>query len=238
MSTSFSSQALATSDLQTEVATALRDFYSFLARLPWLEPSDVLEPPAQGWPNISSDNFAPLHKNSAVIKLLKHLPYLRMDGPFETCTLVWSTYPCDYRRDYFQKVMPGINCWEIPDTSQRDYSFPDWVVPLTYGKVHGQYVMLDTTDVFEADDPRAWRNECANPGSTARLSDILNEWKDDYAQLRLIGQTNGNGPVHAETSGEEYKELRALMLSHGWPNNFDRETCRNAMLERDQERLK
>jgi hypothetical protein len=59
--------------------------------------------------------------------------------------------------------------------------------------------------VFEADDPRAWRNECANPGSTARLSDILNEWKDDYAQLRLIGQTNGNGPLHAETSGEEYK---------------------------------
>lgn len=59
--------------------------------------------------------------------------------------------------------------------------------------------------VFETNDPRAWRNECTNPGSTARLSDILNEWKDDYAQLRLIGQTNGNGLVHAETSGEEYK---------------------------------
>jgi hypothetical protein len=146
MSASFSYQALATSDLQTEVVTALQTFYSFLARLPWLEPSDILEPPADGWPNISCDNFAPLGKNRTVIDLLKHLPYLRMDGPFERYTLIWSTYPCDYRRDYFQVVAPGIDCWEIPDTSERDQNFPEWVVPLTYGKVHGQYIMLDTTD--------------------------------------------------------------------------------------------
>ena len=27
------------------------------------------------------------------------------------------------------------------------------------------------------------------------------------------------------------------MLSHGWPDEFDRESCRNAMLKRDEERL-
>jgi hypothetical protein len=59
--------------------------------------------------------------------------------------------------------------------------------------------------VFNPDDPRAWRNECANPGSTTRLSDILNEWKNEYAQLQLIGQVNGNEPVHAESSSEEYE---------------------------------
>jgi hypothetical protein len=48
MSTPFSNQALATSDLQIEVATALRDLYGFLARLPWVEPSNILEPPAEG----------------------------------------------------------------------------------------------------------------------------------------------------------------------------------------------
>ncbi|KAH7070684.1 hypothetical protein BKA63DRAFT_545167 [Paraphoma chrysanthemicola] len=232
MSTWSPGQALASSDLHSEVATALRDFYSFLARLPWLEPSDILEPPPQGWPSINSDNFAPLHKSSAVIDLLKHIPYLRMDGSFERYTL--------------------IDCWEIPDTSQRENNFPDWVVALTYGKVHGQYIMLDTTDgtalsysvqalhdpVYEADDPRAWRNECANPGSMARLSDILNEWKHDYEQLNLIGQTNGNGPLHEESSGDAYKKVRALMLAHGWPNTFDRENCRKAMLEQDQERSK
>jgi hypothetical protein len=145
MSISSTSQPSAKSDLQNEVSTALRDFYSFLARLPWLEPYNILEPPAQGWPDITSNNFAPLHKNDTVIELLKHLPYLRMDGPFERYTLVHSTYPYDYRRDYFQTITPAIDCWETPDTRERDYDIPEWVVPLMYAKVHGQYIMLDTT---------------------------------------------------------------------------------------------
>jgi hypothetical protein len=37
--------------------------------------------------------------------------------------------------------------------------------------------------VFEADDSRAWRNECANPGSPARLGNILDEWKDNDAHF-------------------------------------------------------
>jgi hypothetical protein len=148
MSTPSSSQALATSDLQTEVATALRDFYSFLSLLPWLDPSDILEPPASGWPNINNDNFAPLHKTKVVVELLKHLPYLNMDQCFEKYPFLWSTYACDYRRSYFQpgKLKEGIDCWEIPNTQYRDFDFPEWVVPLTFGKLNGVYVMLDTSD--------------------------------------------------------------------------------------------
>ena len=104
MSAPSSSQALEISDLQEEVAAALREFYTFLAKLPWLEPDDVLEPPEQGWPNINNENFGPFHKNSAVLQLLKHLPYIRMDGPRNEYKLAWSTYPCDYRRNYFQKI--------------------------------------------------------------------------------------------------------------------------------------
>lgn len=146
MSDPSSSQALDISDLQTEVTAALRDFYDFLTTLPWLQPDDVLEPPEHGWSNINTDNFGPFHKNSAVVELLKHLPYIRMDGPNNEYKLAWSTYPCDYRRNYFQNVSPSIDCWEIPDTTERGFVFPEWVVPLTYGKVHGQYIMLDTTD--------------------------------------------------------------------------------------------
>ena len=72
---------------------------------------------------------------------------------------------------------------------------------------------------FEADDPRAWRNECANPGSTAHLSDILNEWKNNYEQLELIGLVGGDnrrGPLHADGNyPEEYKvriDLRPLSM--------------------------
>jgi hypothetical protein len=112
--------------------------------------------------------------------------------------------------------------------------------------------------VFQADDSRAWRNECYNPGSTARIGDILGKWKEKYTQLEFIGRMNaiGNGPVH-DGCGEEYEmrmefwslicivdwltdisqELKALMLKFGWPDEFDREGCRNAMLEWEQKRL-
>jgi hypothetical protein len=60
--------------------------------------------------------------------------------------------------------------------------------------------------VFEGGDPRAWRNQCYDPGSTARIGDVLGKWKDDYMQLELIGRMSaiGNGPV-CDGCGEEYE---------------------------------
>jgi hypothetical protein len=133
-------------DLRTEVATALRDFYKFLIKLPWFEPDDLLEPPEDGWPNINADNFAEFHMSSTVIGLLRHLPYICMDNASKEYEIAWSTYPCDYRRNYFQDIKSKINCWEIPDTNERNFRFPEWVIPLTYGKVNGLFIVLDTTD--------------------------------------------------------------------------------------------
>ena len=128
--------------------TRLRDFYTFLSKLPWIEPQDVLDAPEPGgWPNISKDNFAYLGKNDEVVALLQHLPYVRMDGKNGEYALAYSTFPCDYRRDYFQNLA-GLAAapWEIPETEGRGFKFPPWVVPLTDGKNHGDYLMLDTTD--------------------------------------------------------------------------------------------
>ncbi len=80
-----------------------------------------------------------------VIELLKCLPYIRMDGPNDIYEFAMNTYPCVYRRDYFRKV-PASCAWEIPDTTERENNFPNWVVPLTYGKVVWNTYMLDTTD--------------------------------------------------------------------------------------------
>jgi hypothetical protein len=148
MSASTPKQALPITELQTEVATALRNFYKFLGTLPWLDSSEILEPPEQGWPNITSERFAKFHMNDKAVELLKHIPYLRMDGPGQEYNIAFSTWPCDYRRDYFRDTGPsGATCsWELPDTTEAEFTFPEWVVPLTYGKVNGQYIMLDTTD--------------------------------------------------------------------------------------------
>ncbi len=40
--------------------------------------------------------------------------------------------------------------------------------------------------MFEDDDPRVWRKECANTGGTTRLGELLDKWKEEYAQLNWI----------------------------------------------------
>ena len=129
-----------------EVIATLTDFYEFLSKLPWLESGDILYPPKGGWPNITKENFAFLGKNEEVIALLRYLPYIKMDGKGQY-VVAYNTFPCDYRRDYFQSPAfeKGLTPWEMPETGGR-FEFPSWVVPLTYGKNHGDYLMLDTTD--------------------------------------------------------------------------------------------
>jgi hypothetical protein len=124
-----------------EVIAVVTEFYQFLAKLPYIEPADVLFPPASGWSNINHQNFAGLGKSEEVIELLKRLPYIDMSG--HEYLIAPNTYPCDYRREPFQSpVTTKSTGWYVPIGSE----FPPWVVPLTYGKRDGTYLMLDTTD--------------------------------------------------------------------------------------------
>jgi hypothetical protein len=70
-----------------------------------------------------------------------------------------------------------------------------------------RYEALTVHDpIFEADDPRAWRNECWNAGSTSRLGDILDELRADYTNLYFIGHPSQYGPLlSTEDSGEDYQ---------------------------------
>lgn len=137
------------------IIAAVTDFYQFLARLPYIEPAEVLYPPPSSgsdgslpgsWPHITSETFGALGKSAEVIALLQRLPYIRMDGEQEY-VVAPETFPCDYRRDYFRAPAltaegDGGGPWDVPG----GFEFPSWVVPLTYGKNHGDYLMLDTTD--------------------------------------------------------------------------------------------
>jgi hypothetical protein len=213
-----------------EIVATLRDFYEFLSKLPWLESGDILYPPESGWPNITKENFAFLGKNEEVIALLRHLPYIRMDGKGQY-VVAYNTFPCDYRRDYFQSPAfeKGLTPWEIPETGGR-FEFPSWVVPLTYGKNHGDYLMLDTTDggffvqslwcftgtvtrfqvtgggyppEYPADDPRSWRNECEP--AAERLAVLLAKWRENYENLNWIGFPRAGWPNIWDEEDEGFK---------------------------------
>lgn len=126
---------------QEAVIAAVTDFYQFLTKMPYIDASEVLYPPTGGWPNINEENFAALGKSKKVIQLLKHLPYIKMAG--HEYVVAPDTHPCDYRGKTFQSGLTKESAgFYIP----VGCDFPPWVVPLTYGKRDGSYLMLDTTD--------------------------------------------------------------------------------------------
>lgn len=61
---------------------AVKDYYEFLTKL-YLNDSQVIWPPAEGWPTITNADstvLAPLGKSDEVLSLLAHLPYIRDDA--------------------------------------------------------------------------------------------------------------------------------------------------------------
>ncbi|KAK5657991.1 hypothetical protein OQA88_2545 [Cercophora sp. LCS_1] len=61
---------------------AVKSYYEFLTKL-YLKDSQVIWPPAEGWPsitNVDSAVIAPLAKSDEVLSLLAHLPYIHDDA--------------------------------------------------------------------------------------------------------------------------------------------------------------
>ncbi|KAI9150512.1 hypothetical protein HJFPF1_10280 [Paramyrothecium foliicola] len=82
-----------------ETIEAVRDFYRFLTKM-YVDESRVIEPPAEGWPNITIDGFRGMRKTNEVIELLRHLPYLRIGdhSDYDQPPVGAECYFADYRR--------------------------------------------------------------------------------------------------------------------------------------------
>ncbi|OBT81995.1 hypothetical protein VE02_09312 [Pseudogymnoascus sp. 03VT05] len=55
----------------------IASFYATLSTFPYLPASDILTPPASGWPDA---DFRKLGKTDLVVDVLRHLPYVRVDA--------------------------------------------------------------------------------------------------------------------------------------------------------------
>jgi hypothetical protein len=116
-----------------ETIAAVMDYYQFLTKMPFLEPSDILYPPPEGWPQITKERLA--KKSDEVIELLRHLPYV--DSRREVWQIMPDSRPCDYVNKHpkdYKPYTPG------------DFEFPPWVINLTFGGRYGKSLMFDTTD--------------------------------------------------------------------------------------------
>ncbi|KAI1420681.1 hypothetical protein F5Y12DRAFT_772013 [Xylaria sp. FL1777] len=143
-----------------------------------------------------------------------------------------------------------------PERQAEEEAWPPWVVQLTTGTDReGQCYMLDTTDgtvtayyicrslyepTYASDDPRAWRDRMCEL-ETRTLADQLEEWRREYRDMCFLGLPNvdrGNYPslfFRSESDGpssyqwRETEELRAIYCEHGWPDNYKKAACHEAL---------
>lgn len=66
-----------------ELISAVTEFYNFITKLPYVDPTAVLYPPnlesdeQQGWPDINAEELRKRGRTEEVIAVLRNLPYLR-----------------------------------------------------------------------------------------------------------------------------------------------------------------
>jgi hypothetical protein len=96
---------------------------------------------------------------------------------------------------------------------------------------------------YEPDDPRAWRNTC---GETRVLEELLKEWTEKYESLEWVAFMDPTGrekvwmvdEFQRDKDTEQCEELQVIIKKHGWPGEFRRQECRDALcdwVERHQE---
>ncbi|QIW97290.1 hypothetical protein AMS68_002808 [Peltaster fructicola] len=237
----------------------------FTVRVPTLEREWMLQPPNGGWPDITPELFKPLGKTIEVVELLAHMPYICIPGrdkpwaPHQTWPVITrNTRLIDFHDERVSKALRKATQEEkhlrsryLEYIQQPLLDLPPWVVCLTTGMVHGDYLLLDTSDGtvtrymvvdsshdpdYAQGDPRSWRNECSK--RTMPVREYFLMIRIDIDALLWIPWIHDKAPdvMFPGDSPGEAAYLKALYTKHGWlwPDTFDREACRRALIDWDE----
>lgn len=186
---------------RTSTVTALRTFYGFLATLPRLPASAVLDAPASGWPALTDSFLARLGpKTDAVRDLLRHVPVIAateggegnaLIGP-STTALRWDDGDGLLRWALGRGAVDGVL------SPHGAGGVPPHVAVLARGGRYGSWLLVDVeagtmTDFVimgtperrgeggaevQADSPGYWRAFRTRP-----VADFFEEWVNKYRSL-------------------------------------------------------
>ncbi|RMZ84794.1 hypothetical protein DV737_g977, partial [Chaetothyriales sp. CBS 132003] len=208
-----------------ECIEVIRDLLHYLSnRLPYLDSAWILEPPANGWPNITPQTFAPLEKTAEVIELLANLPYVHIPNqnnqyaPERNWPAIKRyTHLYDFRGEAYQaaleKVSKGGNDTALSDDLKFQFqvpwiTVPPWVICLTTGLKHGDFLLLDTSDGtitkyisfygyydpdYAEDDRRHWRDECTT--TTKNIREYFQDLKDEIENQKWLAYFSHGRPT-------------------------------------------
>lgn len=60
-----------------ELISTITDFYKLITKPPYIDPTALIYPPSQGWPDINVEELRKRGRTEEVIAILRQLPYLR-----------------------------------------------------------------------------------------------------------------------------------------------------------------
>ncbi|CAI6228037.1 unnamed protein product [Periconia digitata] len=233
---------------QEETITAIRSYYEFLTTL-YLPNSAIIEPPPDGWPNITHSRMEPMGKNHRVIELLRHLPYI--EEPKDDTDRKQAapyTYMADYQDsslDYYLRSGKGNDLKIITEGAAAYENTSAHVVGLTIGGRDSPFYLLDTKlgVVHWAECPRGprqhpWREpvtddvesfapleevEWRSEAPAWAIKDFFEVLKEEFRALRFV-------PLDEQTVLDVYTIpssqteglvplLQNIFREHGWPDS-------------------
>ncbi|KAH7082873.1 hypothetical protein BKA63DRAFT_583990 [Paraphoma chrysanthemicola] len=239
-----------------ETIAAIRDYYQFLTTM-YLDETYIVEPPPDGWPDISTRSYT-LDKSKKVINLLQHLPYIKFAnndtldaeaGP----DCIFADWQSIFKRAADRKTVTSAT--EGPSISDK---VPRNVIGLTWGNNHTPKFLLDVKlgtiqwyacpgeacdepinepiqddpyDYFSGEEEAEWRAE----GETWTILDFFEELKEHFRRLNLVPLSRKK-VVHVwKTAPENYQEMlvgvKHIYRQHAWPDlkQYDKEECLKAV---------
>jgi hypothetical protein len=232
---------------RTTCIEAIRDYYHFLTKL-YLDDSEILEPPAGGWPSITAETCG---KNEEVVALLRALPYMpnKNDGtdaqatPWcyfhnwsEACSYVASGESDVKTNRVLTEVVGYVD--DIPDhVVGLTLSQDDWGTFLLDTKLGVIYCMARLDEItsdsplepirddaydYAAENEAEWRAE----GWPWKVEDFFELLKEQYLKLRFVPSSKkGVEEYYFSTQHKQDEEiskmlveLRSIYREHGWPD--------------------
>jgi hypothetical protein len=239
-----------------ETVAAVREYYQFLTKM-YLDEAYIIEPPAEGWPDITNRSFT-LDKSKAVIDLLRHLPYIKNTSNLNVDAQ--GAPECEFAdwQGIFQRgadrkmIRAGTEDLAISD------NIPKHVIGLTCGGSYVPRFLLDVKlgtimwykcpggirddpiheeveddpyDYCSDDEEAEWRDD----GTTWAIPDFFAELKDHFRRLdfvplgprRVIDVWKRSTPDHEAMLAG----VQDIYRQHGWPKveNYDKTACLTAV---------
>ncbi|KAI1370490.1 hypothetical protein F4677DRAFT_438352 [Hypoxylon crocopeplum] len=204
-----------------ETVDAVLRFYHQVVRHPYLNDNALIVPPPNGWKSIDVQG-----KNETVLDLLRFLPYLRSDKPFERLLIHWETIPiCYFDSQVHQEIyILPVHCVYLTRSVDREGT--SLILDTNEGTITefshtGSHIVVPHDEYEALPEPEKWKAHRTSP-----VTELLDTWARRYEKLvwmlapNPIGQPiTGRFYSRAESRVEEEELVKQGQLEPWYPQD-------------------